>query len=208
MLDAQETVPTDVPAILDQLATKIVHFLVDFHHNWFPDLALPPSDGRHGQLVGSEIQKVLDCLESIPEVQAPVQVFSAVKLMHEDFIGAQIIHSAPFKSRHSAPRMVCSSVNSNIYVHIRTIFVHIRTDIFVHNISVDIRTYSYIFVHIRTYFVTWIYLACDKQLVPAHTLTNHNGRTLCSSFRRPSIILVDAPNSRHLWISAGTDGWR
>jgi len=126
----------------------------------------------------------------------------------QDFIGGQIIHSTPFKSRHSAPRMVRSSGNSNVYVHIHTIFVHIRTDIFVHNISVDIRTYSYIFVHIQTYFVTWIYLACDKQLVPAHTLTNHNGRTLCSSFRRPSIILVDAPNSRHLWISAGTGGWR
>jgi hypothetical protein len=93
-------------AILDQLATKIVHFLVDFHSDWFPALALPPSDGRHGQLAGSEIQKVLDCLELIPEVEAAVQVFSAVKLNHEDFIGAQIVHSAPFKSGHSAPRMV------------------------------------------------------------------------------------------------------
>jgi hypothetical protein len=112
--------------------------------------------GRHARIrswSGHEIQKVLDCLESIPEVQAPVQVFSAVKLMHEDFLGAQIIHSAPFKSRHSAPRMVRCYTHTRVYVQIRTRFVRIRTYtyIFVHYsyIFVHIRTYSYIFVHIR-----------------------------------------------------------
>jgi hypothetical protein len=132
--------------ILDQLATKIVHFLVDFHSDWFPALALPPSDGRHGQLVGTEIQSVLDCLEIVPEVQAAVQVFSAVKLKHGEFLGAQIVHSTPFKSRHSAPRMVRKHSYTYRYVHIRTHtygYVHIRTHTYTY---VHIRTHTYIFV--------------------------------------------------------------
>ena len=107
---------------------------------------MPPSDGRHGQLAGSEIQKVLDCLELIPEVQAAVQVFSAVKLNHEDIIVAQIVHLAPqgLSSLVILLQEWCVSIDIRRYTYI---YVQIRT------IYVRIRTHSYTFVHIRTHSV-------------------------------------------------------
>ena len=46
-------------SILDNLGAKLVHFLVDYHHDWFASLDLEKSDGRHKQLDGVEVQDVL-----------------------------------------------------------------------------------------------------------------------------------------------------
>jgi hypothetical protein len=40
---------------LKYLCKKIVHFLHDFHRRWFVSFGLPPSNGEHDQLKGSDI---------------------------------------------------------------------------------------------------------------------------------------------------------
>ena len=92
--------------ILDKLGAKLVHFLVDYHHDWFQSLELPASDGKHKQLGPEDVQDVLNRLETIQEVHGEVQVFSGVKIEHSQVNGAQIVHCSPFKSRHANPRMV------------------------------------------------------------------------------------------------------
>ena len=93
--------------ILDNLGAKLVHFLVDYHHDWFSSLDLEKSDGKHKQLDSVEVQDVLIRLETIPEAQGEVQVFNKVQIAHSKFHGDQIVYSAPFKTGANQPRMVC-----------------------------------------------------------------------------------------------------
>ena len=93
--------------ILDNLGAKIVHYLVDYHHDWFSSLDLEKSDGRHKQLDSVEVQDVLFRLETIPEAQGEVQIFNRLQIAHSEFHGAQNVYSAPFNSYTSKPRMVC-----------------------------------------------------------------------------------------------------
>ena len=93
--------------ILDNLGAKLVHFLVDYHHDWFSSLDLEKSDGKHKQLDGVEVQDVLDRLETIPEANGEVQIFKVLQIAHYKFHGAQNVYSAPFKSGENQPRMVC-----------------------------------------------------------------------------------------------------
>jgi len=98
----------------DELGPKIVHFLMDFHSDWVSSLHLPPSTGKHDQLVGAQIDSVLDRLETIPQVFGEVQLFTAVKISHSEFQGTQIVHSTPFKTGNDQPRMVC--IDMYVYV--------------------------------------------------------------------------------------------
>ena len=93
--------------ILDNLGAKLVHFLVDYHHDWFSSLELEKSDGKHKQLDGVEVQDVLDRLETIPEAHGEVQIFKVLQIAHYKFHGAQNVYSAPFQSGGNQPRMVC-----------------------------------------------------------------------------------------------------
>ena len=92
--------------ILDELGPKIVHFLVDYHADWFPSLGLPPSTGRHDQLDAAQIDSVLDRLEPVNQLLGEIQLFSGVKIGHSEYQGCQIVHSTPFKSSHQCQRMV------------------------------------------------------------------------------------------------------
>ena len=92
--------------ILDQLGVKIAHFLVDFHSSWFPSLALPPSTGRHDQLLGAHLDSIIDRLEPIDHLLGEVQLFSGFKIGHKDFHGRQTIHCNPFTASQGKARMV------------------------------------------------------------------------------------------------------
>ena len=93
--------------ILDNLGAKLVHFLVDYHHDWFSSLDLEKSDGKHKQLDLVDVQDVLYRLETIPEAHGEVQIFNNLQIAHSEFHGAQNVYSAPFNSNLSKPRMVC-----------------------------------------------------------------------------------------------------
>jgi hypothetical protein len=75
--------------ILDNLGAKLVHFLVDYHHDWFSSLEPEKSDGKHKQLDGVEVQDVLDRLETIAEEHGEVQIFKNLQIAHTKFNGAQ-----------------------------------------------------------------------------------------------------------------------
>ena len=96
----------DVHPITDQLGPKIVHFLIDYHSDWFASLQLPSSTGKHDQLTSAQIDLVLDRFETIPQVFGEVQLFTAVKISHAQYKGSQIIHCTPFKTGHQKQRMV------------------------------------------------------------------------------------------------------
>ena len=96
----------DVHPITDQLGPKIVHFLMDYHSDWFASLQLPSSTGKHDQLTSAQIDLVLDRCETIPQVFGEVQLFTAVKISHAEYKGCQIIHCTPFKTGHQKQRLV------------------------------------------------------------------------------------------------------
>jgi hypothetical protein len=102
--------------ILDNLGAKLVHFLVDYHHDWFASLDLEKSDGKHKQLDSVEVQDVLSRLETIPKAQGDVQIFNKVQIAHLKFHGAQNVHSAPFNSYGSNPRTVCIDLYCCVFV--------------------------------------------------------------------------------------------
>ena len=70
--------------VLSYLSNKLVHFLVDYHPDWIARLRLPPTDGLHRQLETHHLHRALERLELMPNLFAPVQVFSAVQLGHKD----------------------------------------------------------------------------------------------------------------------------
>ena len=90
--------------VLSFLSNKLVHFLVDYHPDWIAQLRMPPSDGRHRQLETRHFHRALERLELIPDLYAPIQVFSAVQIGHKDWLGTQCVHSTPFNGEKS--RMV------------------------------------------------------------------------------------------------------
>jgi hypothetical protein len=101
--------------LLSYLSNKIVHFLVDYHPDWIAQLGLPPTDGLHRQLETHHFHRALERLELMPDVLAPVQVFSAVNIGHKDWLGTQCVHSRPFSGEKS--RMVCLCLCMNMYVY-------------------------------------------------------------------------------------------
>ena len=98
--------------MLQYLPNKLVHFVLDYYPDWVASLRLPPSDGSHRQLRTEEFHSVLGRLEPIPDVEAPLQLFSAVDIGHKDWLGVQTVHAVPF------PRTKTRMVNGTIYVYV------------------------------------------------------------------------------------------
>ena len=92
--------------VLKTLGHKIVHFVCDYHADWFPSIALPASDGSHSQLRPAHFQAVLGRLQSVPGTRndRELSVFCGVKIGHKQFAGHQIVHCKPFKCG-KRPRM-------------------------------------------------------------------------------------------------------
>jgi hypothetical protein len=96
--------------MLKYLPNKLVHFVLDYHPDWIARLRLPPSDGSHGQLCSDQFHSVLDRLDTIPDrdVDAAVQLFSAVNIGHKDLLDVQAVHAVPFLKTKT--RMVYSTI--------------------------------------------------------------------------------------------------
>ena len=107
---APEPAPLVAHRILDELGAKIVHFLVDYHPDWFSSLGLPSSAGKHDHLNAAGIDSVLDRLEPVNQLLGELQLFTGVKIGLSEYQGCQIVHCAPFKSTHERPKMVCISI--------------------------------------------------------------------------------------------------
>jgi hypothetical protein len=88
---------------LRYLPQKLVHFFVDYHPDWIAQLQLPASDGTHRQLRTEHFQQVLQRLEIMPDVDAPVQLFSSVDIGHNEWQGVQTVHANPFKGLKIRP---------------------------------------------------------------------------------------------------------
>ena len=117
------------------LAHKIVHFVVDYHPNWVSSLSLPPSDGSHRQLRQKHFQPALQRLQNMPETGTALQLFSAVNIYHKEWRGGQTVHAVPFKQ--PKPPQGCS------------LPVHVCANITMY--SACIRTYPYVLLCICTY---------------------------------------------------------
>lgn len=93
---------------LKYLHKKIAHYLHDFHRHWFPSFGLPPSNGSHKQLYGSDIRRLMRRVQHRTGPQGggsgkdrEIQVFSRLDIGHKDFFGDQFVNCKPFLSHHS-----------------------------------------------------------------------------------------------------------
>ena len=112
--------------MLQYLPNKLVHFVLDYHPDWIARLQLPTSDGTHGHLRTEAFHAVLDRLETIPDVDAALQLFSAVDIGHKDWLGVQTVHAVPFPK--TKLRRVCICVYALVYVGIR-MYMYVYTSI-------------------------------------------------------------------------------
>jgi hypothetical protein len=93
---------------LQYLRKKIGNFLHDFHSRWFGRFGLPPSNGEHNQLGGSDIRRLMGRLQQrmghrgggTGKERGEIQVFSRLDIGHKDFFGKQFINCRPFRSHH------------------------------------------------------------------------------------------------------------
>ena len=92
--------------VLKFLLPKIAHFLTDFHSSWFPSLNLPPSDGKHKQLLNCHLEALYRRLEPLPGGRGEIGVHSSLYVGHKAFLGNQIVHCSPFSKFHTTPRQV------------------------------------------------------------------------------------------------------
>ena len=78
--------------VLKFLLPKIAHYLTDFHSSWFPSLNLPPSDGKHKQLLNCHFEALYRRLEPLPGGRGEIGVHSSLYVGHKAFLGNQIVH--------------------------------------------------------------------------------------------------------------------
>ena len=97
---------------LKYLRKKIAHYLHDFHSHWFASFGLPPSNGLHKQLYGSDIRWLLRRVQHrcVPQgggrgKDREIQVFSSLDIGHKDFLGCQFVNCKPFPSHHNDVKM-------------------------------------------------------------------------------------------------------
>lgn len=84
---------------LQYLCKKTGHYLHDFRPNWFSSFRLPPSNGKHTQLIISDIRRLTRMRRGQHrrghqgggrgKDKAKIQVFSRFDLGHTDFFGDQ-----------------------------------------------------------------------------------------------------------------------
>ena len=94
---------------LKYLRKKIAHYLHDFHCHWFASFGLPPSNGSHKQLYGSDIRRLMRRMQHRTGHQgggrgkdrAKIQVFSRLDIGHKDFLGDHFVNCRPFPSIHN-----------------------------------------------------------------------------------------------------------
>jgi hypothetical protein len=99
---------------LQYLRKKIGNYLHDFHRPWFRSFGLPPSNGKHDQLFGSDIRRLMGRVQNItrddnrsgPGRKRPgINVFARLDIGHKDFFGKQFVNCRPLRSHHKDVRM-------------------------------------------------------------------------------------------------------
>jgi hypothetical protein len=138
--------------MLQYLPNKLVHFVLDYHPDWIAGLHLPPSDGSHGHLRTEGFHAVLNRLDTIPDVDAPLQLFSAVDIGHEDWMGIQTVHAVPFTTTKT--RMVYGT--TFVYAYIcRYMYVYVCICMYT-NVVLCIYTYINVYVCICMYMYVYV----------------------------------------------------
>ena len=99
---------------LKYLRKKIANYLHDFHRRWFVSFGLPPSNGEHDQLTGSDIRRLMRRVQQRSGVniccgrggeRPEIQVFSRLDIGHKDFFSNQFVNCKPLLSHHKDVRM-------------------------------------------------------------------------------------------------------
>ena len=98
---------------LKYLRNKIAHYLHDYRRHWFARFGLPPPNGEHDQLRGSQIRRLMRRVQRRAgpkgggrgRERAEIQVFSRLDIGHKDFLGEQFVNCRPFRSHHAQVRM-------------------------------------------------------------------------------------------------------
>ena len=99
---------------LKYLHKKIAHFLHDFHRRWFVSFGLPPSNGEHDQLFGSDIRRLVRRVQNVGvdencggrgNKRTGINVFSRLDIGHKDFFCKQFVNCKPLLSHHKDVRM-------------------------------------------------------------------------------------------------------
>ena len=101
---------------LKYLRKKIANYLHDFRRHWFGSFGLPPSNGEHNQLKGSDIRRLMRRVQNITDNRSPsdggqgykrpgITVFSRLDIGHKDFFGDQFVNCRPLRSHHEDVRM-------------------------------------------------------------------------------------------------------
>ena len=94
---------------LQYLHKKIGNYLHDFHRPWFRSFGLPPSNGEHDKLFGSDIRRLMRRVQNVAgddnrggrgHKRAGINVFARLDIGHKDFFGKQFINCRPFRSHH------------------------------------------------------------------------------------------------------------
>ncbi len=98
--------------VLKYLRPKLANFLNDFRHpDWFTRFGLPVSNGRHNQLSGSQVWRLMRRVEQRASPKGggrerpEIQVFSRLDIRHKDFHSAQFVNCRPFGTHHKLVRM-------------------------------------------------------------------------------------------------------
>jgi hypothetical protein len=97
--------------VLKYLRPKLANFLNDFRHpNWFTRFGLPVSNGRHNQLSGSQVRRLMRRVEQRASPKGggrerpEIQIFSRLDIGHKDFHCTQFVNCRPFGTHHELVR--------------------------------------------------------------------------------------------------------
>ena len=99
---------------LKYVRKKIANFLHDFYRRWFVSFWLPPSNGEHDQLTGSDIRRLMRRVQHFTRADnrgggghnsPEIRVFARLDIGHKDFFGDQFVNCKPLLSHHKDVRM-------------------------------------------------------------------------------------------------------
>ena len=177
MVDLAWTAATGLPEphllslmpVLHYLSNKLVHFVLDYHPDWIADLRLPPSDGSHRHLRTEGFHAVLNRLDTIPDVDAPLQLFSAVDIGHKDWRGVQTVHAIPFPTTKT--RIVYGT--TDVYACIcEYMYLYACICMYIH-VYICIDTYINVCVCICMYMPVYVYVPwCTFLMIVLHGLAS------------------------------------
>ena len=100
-------------SVLKYLRGKLACHLHDYRSHWFSRLRLPPPNGRHNQLSGHQVRRLMRRVLQRSGFRGggrgcerpEIQVFSRLDIGHKDFLGEQFVNCKWSRSHHAETRM-------------------------------------------------------------------------------------------------------